>query len=438
MKKNIIGLRREDKNKWERRVPLTPAIVGEFQKNDGLSFVVQSSPIRIFKDEEYREAGAKVQPDLKGTDIVFAVKEIPIKLIEPKKVYVFFSHTIKGQAYNMPMLKKLLDSEATLVDYERIADDAGRRLVFFGPHAGYAGMIDCLHLLGKRHESLGKKCMFHRIKMAWQYHSLEEAKKEIRSLGDEIRTKGFPTPIVFGFAGYGNVSHGAQEILGQLPVVEISPDELLTLRERVTERSHCVYKVVFKEKDMAERIDGSPFDLQNYYDQPELFRSRFSQYIPLVNVLLNCIYWTDQYPRFVTKALLKDIFGSGGHKPEIIGDISIDINGAIECSYKSTHSDNPTYVFEPLEDRYVDGVVGRGPVILAVDNLPCELPRESSETFSKSLKSFVPAMAKADWKVDFELLDLPAPIKSAIVAHKGKLTPDYEYLAEYLALACKR
>jgi len=428
----IIGVRREDKNKWERRVPLTPEILEDFQTNEGLSFIVQSSPIRVFKDQEYENRGVSVSEDLSPADLIFAVKEVPIPLIEDNKAYVFFSHTIKGQSYNMPLLQRILDGGSTLVDYEKIADEQGRRLVFFGVHAGYAGMIDTLHLLGKRHGALGKKCRFLQVKMAYQYSSLAEAKAEIAKLGPDIAERGFSTPIIFGFAGYGNVSNGAQEILDVLPVVEITPDELLSLRDKEDIKTNCVYKVVFKEEDMAERIDGSAFELQTYYQQPELFRSKFGQYLPLLSVLINAIYWTEKYPRLVTKQLLKEIFQSGGHRPEVIGDISIDIDGAIECSYKSTHSDHPSYVYDPLNDTYADGVEGNGPVILAVDNLPCELPRESSETFSSALKPFISAMARADWKQDFENLELPQPIKSAVIAHKGELTPDFQYLKKYL------
>jgi len=432
MNKIVVGVRREDKNEWERRVPFTPNVIRELREEDGVEFLVQTSPIRIYPDQAYREAGARVDEDLSPAELIFAVKEIPIELIEANKAYVFFSHTIKGQSYNMPLLQKILDSKATLVDYERIVDDKDRRLVFFGVHAGYAGMIDTLHLLGKRHASLGKKCRFQHVKMAYEYESLEQAKTEIGSLADDIRERGFPTPIVFGFTGYGNVSQGAQEILAQLPVEEITPEECLTLRERVTGRTHCVYKVVFHEEHMAERKDGKPFELKTYYNHPQMFQSRFAQYVPHLNVLVNCIYWTEDYPRLVTRDLLKSLYEKGVKKPEVIGDISIDIEGAIECSYKATHSDNPSYVYEPLKDRFVDGVEGDGPVILAVDNLPCELPRESSQTFSRALKGYVPQMASADWSVPFEQLDIPAPIRAAVIAHRGELAPEYRYLKEFL------
>lgn len=431
MSQTLIGVRREDKSKWERRVPFTPKAVAEF-KAMGVPFFVQTSPIRVFKDEEYIEAGAEVGEDLTRADMIFAVKEIPKEMIEENKTYIFFSHTIKGQSYNMPLLRKLIDSKATLVDYERIVDDQGRRLVFFGAHAGYAGMIDSLNLLGQKHAGQGKQCRFQNVKMAHEYSSLDEAKREIHSLSDSILSEGFNDPVVFGFAGYGNVSRGAQEILDTLPIEEISPVELLTLRETTSAPYRCVYKVVFKEEDMAERIDGSAFELQTYYDHPELFHSKFAQYVPLINVLINAIYWTEKYPRLVTKTMIQEIWKDGGRRPEVIGDISIDIDGAIELSYKATYSDQPSFVYEPGADRFIDGIEGDGPLVLAVDNLPCELPRESSENFSRALKSFVLQMAQANWDVPFEDLDVPAPIKSAVIVHRGSLTSDYTYLNQFL------
>ncbi|PIE02623.1 MAG: hypothetical protein CSA81_06460 [Acidobacteria bacterium] len=432
MKRIKIGIRREDKNKWEKRVPLTPEAMEEFQREHGLSFVVQTSPIRIFPDEDFKSRGIEIVEDLSDCDMIFAVKEIPVKLIQDKKVYAFFSHTIKGQAYTMPLLQRILDSKSTLVDYERIVDDRDRRLVFFGAHAGYAGMIDSLHLIGKRHVALGEKCRFRKVKMAYEYNTLEEAKSEIAKLALDIKENGILNTVIFGIAGYGNVSKGAQEILDLLPVVEITPEECLSLRNKQVGRQYCVYKVVFKEEHMAERIDGSPFELQTYYDKPELFQSKFEMYVPHLSVLINAIYWSEQYPRLVTKKLLKDLYKKGQHGPEVIADISIDIGGAIECSYKATHSDNPAYVYDPLQDIYIPGVEGKGPVILAVDNLPCEISRESSESFCDALKPFIPAMAAVDWSQDFDQLDLPRPIKTAIIVHKGELTPDYQYLKEFL------
>jgi len=162
----------------------------------------------------------------------------------------------------------------------------------------------------------------------------------------------------------------------------------------------------------------------------------FARHVPYLTVLVNCIYWTKDYPRLVTCDLLRDMFASGEQpRLRVIGDISMDIEGAIECSRKATDPGNPVYTYLPAEDRIIDGVEGSGPVILAVDNLPCELPVEASRDFGEALLPFVEAIAAADYSVPFEQLDLPAPIKGAVIAHKGQLAPGYEYLEQHLGPA---
>ncbi len=213
----IIGIREEDKSIWERRVPLVPEDVKKLIEK-GYRVIVEPSSHRVFKDEEFKNVGAEISRDLSPSKVILGVKEIPAQKIE-KKTYVFFSHTIKGQPYNMPMLKKILDEKATLIDYEKIVDDKGRRLIFFGHFAGYAGMIDALHLLGKKLELMGYRTPLSEIKRAYEYDSLEEAKNRIREIGKKLKDSELPEeilPLVFGFAGYGNVSRGAQEILNEL------------------------------------------------------------------------------------------------------------------------------------------------------------------------------------------------------------------------------
>jgi alpha-aminoadipic semialdehyde synthase len=173
----IFGIRQEDKNEWEARTPLTPAHVKTLMDNYFVKFIVQPSPIRAFRDEDYRAAGAEINPDLSTCDVILAVKEIPVELLLPNKKYLFFSHTIKGQRYNMPMLKRLVDLRTTLIDYERIVDEKGKRLVFFGRFAGIAGMLDTLWALGQRLELEGFTTQFSEVKRALHYADLESAKK---------------------------------------------------------------------------------------------------------------------------------------------------------------------------------------------------------------------------------------------------------------------
>jgi len=432
-----IGIRREDKNEWERRVPLVPVDLQELRRDPNLGFKIQPSAIRVFTDEEYRQAGIRVDENLDEADIVIAVKEIPIDLIRDKKVYLFFSHTIKGQAKNMPLLQRLLDSGSTLIDYERIADEQNRRLIFFSIHAGYAGMIESLVCLARRMQYLGVKTPLLELKHAYEYGTLIEAKNHLVQIGDVIRAEGIgghPDPVVIGLAGYGNVSRGCQEILGCLPVTEISPAELM---DPAAAAAGPLVKVVFKEADMVEpRSSDAQFVLQDYYQRPENYRGVFEKYLPHLDLLMNTIYWEARYPRLVTKKWAQTHYGPGKRpRLQVIGDISCDIEGSVELTLKATMPDQPCFVFDPQTGKVNDGIKGDGPVIMAVDNLPCELPRESSEHFSTVLRDMVPALGQTDFRSDFEGLHLPPHLKKAVITHRGELTPNYRYLKEALGKA---
>jgi len=429
----IIGIRREDKNEWEKRVPLVPKHLKELKKQHDIDVVIQPSSIRIFPDEEYIKNGAMVKEDLSKCPVVFAVKEIPMDFFKKGKTYVFFAHVIKGQKHNMPMLKKMMNLKCTLIDYEKIADEQGRRLVFFGRYAGIAGMVDSLWAFGQRMRSLGNITPFNEIKQATNYHDINEIKSHLEKISNAIKQWGIPnsiSPMVVGFAGYGHVSKGAQEILDILPIEEINPQDINFIHQNPS--NNVVYKVVFREKDMVEPISKDiNFDLQDYYSNPHKYRSVFNQYVPHLSILMNCIYWSDCYPRLITKKDIKEAF-TGEMKLQVIGDISVDVNGAIEFTEKVTNPGRPVFVYNPLKDEIIDDYDSKGVVVMAVDNLPCEIPRESSKAFSQTLLEFIPPIANSDFSKNFDSLDIPSEIKKAIILHNGKLTPDYEYINKFL------
>jgi alpha-aminoadipic semialdehyde synthase len=336
------------------------------------------------------------------------------------------------------MLRQLLDLNCVLIDYEKVTDEKGRRLIFFGRHAGWAGMLDTLWALGQRLNWEGIDNPFSGIRQAHTYSSLEEAKQSVKEAGEQIRHQGVPAqlaPLVVGFAGYGNVSQGAQDIFDLLPFEEIAPENIAGLFGSGAESSiHTVYKAVFKEEDMVEPVQqGQAFELQEYYDHPERYRSQFSQYIPYLTVLVNGIYWDTMYPRLVTKEYLRELF-TGEERPRlrVIGDISCDVEGAIECTVRSTEPGDPVYVYDPTSGDAPSGVKGPGVVVMAVDILPSELPREASIDFSGVLKGYVAQIAQADYSVPFASLDLPPEIKRAVITYQGSLTPDYGYLEQHL------
>jgi len=431
-----IGIRREDKSKWERRVPIVPDHVYQLREEHGIQVLVQPSGIRIFPDRAYREVGARIDEDLSPCPVVFGVKEIPADLFHPGHTYIFFAHVIKGQPHNMPMLQSLLDRGCQLIDYEKVTDGQGRRLIFFGRHAGLAGMIDTLWALGRRLDWEGTANPFDDLQQTYRYDDLSDAKDAISALGDRIVRQGLPkpiTPLICGFAGYGHVFSGANEIIDLLPVEEIAPEQVADVAQNSSVRN-AVYKVVFKEEHTVEPISpDESFELQDYYDHPEKYRSCFDAYLPHLTLLVNCVYWEQKYPRLVTKQDLRELYrASEQPRLRVIGDISCDIEGAIEATVKCTEPGAPVYVYDPFEDQAIPGVTGEGPVILAVDILPSELPREASTYFSSVLMDYVPAIAKADYALPFEALDLPPEIKRALIVHRGELTPSYRYLEDYL------
>ncbi|PID94702.1 MAG: hypothetical protein CSA95_02385 [Bacteroidetes bacterium] len=432
----IFGIRHEDKYALERRVAVVPSQVKEMVEQQGLQAMVQTSPTRAFSDEAYLQAGAQVVSSLKECPVIFGVKEMPLSFFEKGKTYMFFSHVIKGQPYNMPMLRKMMDCGVNLIDHERVVDAQGRRLIFFGRFAGLAGMINSLWALGQRYQKLGIETPFRKLKQTHQYASLEEARCAIKAVGSEIAAHGLPseiTPLTVGVTGYGNVSKGAQEILDLLPFEELSPEELLHRDEKTTLSDHKVYKTLFMEKHLSvHKQSPERFDLQDYYQHPQDYEGVFEQYLPHLSCLMNCMYWDERYPRIVTKSYLKRCYAEGNPKLTVIGDVTCDPNGSVECTHKGTPIEDPVFVYNPFTDAPISGFEGKGILVMAVDILPSELPVEASQAFGEALMPYLKEIVTCDYTASFEALQLPSPIKEALILHKGALTPGYLYLKDYL------
>jgi alpha-aminoadipic semialdehyde synthase len=433
--RGALAVRRETKSPWERRSPVTPDLARKLAEEHGLQVIIQPSARRVFHDKEYVRAGATVSNELSDANVILGVKEIPTESLQRGAAYVFFSHVIKGQRHNMPMLARLRELGCTLIDYELIRSDEGRRLIFFGRYAGIAGMVDTLWALGQRLRWEGVRSPFESISPAHTYDGLDDLKREVTAAGRAIQSAGLPAgtpPLVIGIAGYGNVAQGAREVLSELPVREVEPDKLAAVRGRDVTRALVV--TTFREEHLVEPSDARrAFVLEDYYAHPDGYRSVFARHLPFLTVLVNCNYWDQRYPRLVTKADLRELFTrERSAKLKVIGDIGCDIEGAIECTVKTTDPSDPVYVFDPATGAITAGIEGSGPVILAVDILPAELPRDASEEFSRSLAAFLPALANADFEVPFEALELPAEVRRAVILHRGRFTPEFESLASLL------
>ncbi len=434
MKKLLI--RAEDKNIWERRAPIVPDDLKDIIEQTHAQAFVEQSEKRFFKADEYEAAGAVSCQGMDAGEVIFGVKEIPEEKIIAGKTYLFFSHTVKGQKSGMPLLKKIISSGSTLIDYEKIIDDNNRRLIYFGRYAGDAGTIDILSLMGEYWEHHGLDTPFRGCRRAHEYPSVAAARSHLQEIGDHIREKGLPealSPLVIGIMGYGNVSGGAQQILDCLPVETVEPDALKSLIKNGRVNPKTVYVTIFKEKDLVCPKENKPFDLNEYYQHPERYKSCFDGFLPYITILINAVYWESNCPRFVTWDSLEKLFKKNKN-PKLCGiaDISCDINGSVECTIRSTETDMPAFLCDPLTRTTKDGHKGEGIVLLAVDNLPCELPNDSSTFFSNQLKPFVANILAADYHTSLENSGLCPEIKKAVIVYNGKLAPDFEYLKKYL------
>jgi len=256
----IIGIRREDKRVWERRTPLVPAAVRKLV-DQGIPIVVQRSENRCYPDTEFAAAGAELVDDIDVADVILGVKEVPVDKVAANKTYYIFSHTMKGQPYNMPLLRRFLDRGCTLLDYELVTNDAGVRTVAFGRHAGLAGAIDTLHALGHRFTQRGHDTPFADLNPALHYGSVDKARAAIEQAGQRIAKNGLPpevSPLAIGVTGEGGkVWGGAMEVLNFLPTRAVEAEDLAQQMKEFSGRAHEIWTVSYGPHDLVEPIDDT-------------------------------------------------------------------------------------------------------------------------------------------------------------------------------------
>ena len=313
---------------------------------------------------------------------------------------MFFSHTIKGQPRNMPMLRRILDLGCSLLDYELVTDDAGVRTIAFGRHAGIAGAIDTLWLLGRRFASEGLSTPLAQLQQTVEYRDLAEASAAVRAVGAGIAAGGLPrgiAPLSLAVTGEGGkVSGGALEILDLLPSRRVRPADLAAQIASADGREVLVSS--YGPGDLVEPIDaGAAYSWEDYRDHPERYRGAFGRHLPNLTAVIHGIFWSEGYPRFILRddiAALWSGSGPDGPRLRVVADITCDLGGSDECLVKVADPGNPAYVFDPDSGEVTDGWEGRGPVVLAVDILPSELPVEASRHFSRVLTPLVPPMVQ--------------------------------------------
>ncbi len=426
-----IGICEEGKSLWEKRTPLIPSSIKNLVQ-EGFQVQLEPSDHRCYTNENYQESGAEISPEMDKCDFLLGIKEMPIDFIKSGKPHLFFSHTIKGQSYNMPLLQKILDEKATLLDYERIVSSQEERLIGFGKFAGLAGAIDTLAILGKRlaHENIPNP--FERLNFSHEYYDLEAVHQAIAEIGEEISEKGLPLncpPLVFGVTGKGTVAKGVEEIFRWLPLEVCSPNDLPLPS---VSKNKLIYTSFSTEDLYTPKISTASFDREEYRSAPEKYQGKLHEYLPHLTVLLHCIYWDERYPSLINNQQLQELFAQEATPQfRLIGDITCDISGSIECTSQATDQENPTFIFNPRTGKSQNGWQGEGIVVCAVDNLPAELPRDASFHFSKILEGIILEMKSVDFQGSFEQ-EIPEHIRKSIIVWQGKLTPDYTYLKEFL------
>ncbi|KAJ6382056.1 hypothetical protein OIU77_030665 [Salix suchowensis] len=439
----VVGILSESMNKWERRVPLTPSHCARLlhsgkDKTGVARIIVQPSTKRIHHDAMYEDVGCEISDDLSECGLIVGIKQPKLDMILHDRAYAFFSHTHKAQKENLPLLDKVLAQRVSLYDYELIVGDHGKRLLAFGKFAGRAGFIDFLGGLGQRYLSLGYSTPFLSLGEAYMYSSLAAAKSAVISVGEEIATFGLPSgicPLVFIFtgSGNGNVSHGAQEIFKLLPHTFVDPSRLPELfvqgtdispSEKASKRVFQVYGCVVTCQDMVEHIDSSKtFDKADYYAHPEHYKPVFHEKIaPYASVIVNCMYWEKRFPRLLSNQQLQDLTRKGC--PLIgIADITCDIGGSLEFINQTTSIDSPFLRYDPLNDSYHYDMEGDGVIFSSVDILPTQFAKEASQHFGDVLSQFIGSLASTT-----DIAKLPSHLRKACIAHRGALTPMFEYI----------
>ncbi|KAL4226643.1 hypothetical protein ACF0H5_014624 [Mactra antiquata] len=440
-----IAIRRETINVWERRAPLAPSHVERLVKK-GVKVIVQPSNRRAYSMQEYTEKGAIIQEDLSEASVVAGVKQVPIDLLMPDKTFCFFSHVIKAQKDNMPLLDAILEKNVRLIDYEKMVDPSGQRVVAFGKYAGVVGMVNILHGMGLRLLALGHHTPFMHIGPSHNYRNSEAARQAVRDAGYEIALGRMPKsigPLTFIFTGSGNVSRGAQEVFQELPHEYIEPDHLQKVVRKGSMKK--VYGCVVSRDDHYVRLKGGKFDAEEFEQHPERYASTFSHKIaPYSSCIINGIYWAPNSPRLLTipdaKTLLRTqefpwIPSSEGcpqlpHRLISLCDISADPGGSIEFMKDCTTIDKPFCLYDAELNLETESFKGDGVLICSIDNMPAQMPREATEYFGSLLLPYIPEILKSDAKSTFEDYDADPTVKNAVIASNGKLTPNFEYIAE--------
>ncbi len=394
-----IGVLREEKVPHDLRVPLTPLECSELLRQyPDIELFIQPSPIRCYADDEYAAFGLTIQEDVSSCDILLGVKEVPAAKLIPGKKYLFFSHTVKKQPHNQQLMKALIEKKIEMIDYETLTDHEHNRIIGFGRYAGIVGAYNGIRAYGRRYD------LFH-IKPAYKCRDRAELEEELK------RVKLPNIKIIV--TGGGRVANGVIETLGALKIRKVTAYEFLhhSFREPVYAQLHS--------KDYHDAIDGSSWTLKDFYEHPENYFSTFKPFTKWADLLITAHFWDPRSPKLFTE----DDMRSPGFHIAVIADITCDINGSVPSTIKSSTIAEPFYGYNPHTGKIETAFSKSAITVMAVDNLPCELPRDSSDGFGRDLvERVLPALIDGDPE---------GIIKRAAICKEGNLCPAFEYLSDY-------
>ena len=400
MKSIKIGVIREGKVPPDMRVPLTPIQCKEVQEQyPEVSIHVQSSPVRAFSDSEYSNQGIRVQEDVSDCDVLMGVKEVPIDQLIDGKTYLFFSHTIKEQPYNRKLLRAILEKNIRLIDYETLTNSDGIRIIGFGYYAGIVGAYNGIRAWGMR-----TKTFF--LKPALQLDGLEE-------MNVELQKAKLPN-IRIALTGAGRVASGVLLVMRMMEIMQVSPEDYLANNYDFPVFTQlCV-------TDYNKRMDGKPAVREDFFHNFKEYESNFFRFAEVTDLYIAGHFYAEHSPFIFTREDAK----SPTFRIKVVADISCDIDGPVACTIRSSTIAEPLYGYHPILEQEVAYDAPDAITVMAVDNLPCELPKVSSEGFGKELVAqVIPQFLNGD---EGDIL------KRATIAENGKLLQRYTYLQDFV------
>ena len=397
-----LGIIREGKTPPDKRVPLTPKqcklVEAKFPQ---VKVYVQRSNVRAYKDADYEAEGVTLVDNLDDCDIIMGVKEVNVEDLIPNKTYMFFSHTIKKQPYNRNLLRTILERKIQLIDYEVLKNKNGKRVIGFGRYAGVVGAYNGVRAFGL------KNGLFE-LKPANECNNRIELEEQLQGIQ-------LPDNLKIVLTGFGRVGYGAREIMDCLPITEVAPEEFLTKTFNGPVFTHL------EVEDYYRRKDGKVFDKQDFYQTPDLYESSFGRYSKVAQMYIACHFWSNKSPFILTKEDLK----ASDNQIQVVADVSCDVNGPIASTIRASKIADPIYGYHPHSESEVEWENEAAIAVMAVDNLPCELPLDASEDFGNEL-------IKTDFPVLFG--DDPDDIigRASETDKNGNLTPLFTYLTDYV------